>query len=126
MQRMTHVLSRMLNDPMTRAALNAGGDDALNAENDSVANNQENQENEMAVGDDDTLNNTANIVIVTSHDPTEQSMDCLSTEAPSTSLETNVETTTQSTASVEEAVCNTTAAETANSEYVFKFICFDF
>ena len=27
MQRMTHVLSRMLNDPMTRAALNIGGDD---------------------------------------------------------------------------------------------------
>lgn len=27
MQRMTHVLSRMLNDPMTRAALNIGGED---------------------------------------------------------------------------------------------------
>lgn len=29
MQRMTDVLSRMLNDPMTRAALSAGGEDSL-------------------------------------------------------------------------------------------------
>lgn len=29
MQRMTNVLSRMLNDPMTRAALSAGGEDSL-------------------------------------------------------------------------------------------------
>ncbi|CAG9773673.1 unnamed protein product [Ceutorhynchus assimilis] len=32
MQRMTDVLSRMLNDPMTRAALSAGGEDSLDAE----------------------------------------------------------------------------------------------
>lgn len=29
MQRMTDVLSQMLNDPMTRAALSAGGEDSL-------------------------------------------------------------------------------------------------
>lgn len=33
MQRMTDVLSRMLNDPMTRAALSAGGEDSLDQEN---------------------------------------------------------------------------------------------
>lgn len=32
MQRMTDVLSRMLNDPMTRAALSAGGEDSLDQE----------------------------------------------------------------------------------------------
>lgn len=32
MQRMTDVLSRMLNDPMTRAALSAGGEDSLDSE----------------------------------------------------------------------------------------------
>ncbi|XP_030764489.1 DDB1- and CUL4-associated factor 6-like [Sitophilus oryzae] len=32
MQRMTDVLSRMLNDPMTRAALSAGGEDSLDPE----------------------------------------------------------------------------------------------
>ncbi|CAH1964979.1 unnamed protein product [Acanthoscelides obtectus] len=33
MQRMTDVLSRMLNDPMTRAALSAGGEDSVEDEN---------------------------------------------------------------------------------------------
>lgn len=33
MQRMTDVLSRMLNDPMTRAALSAGGQESLDPEN---------------------------------------------------------------------------------------------
>ncbi|KRT80181.1 WD40 domain-containing protein [Oryctes borbonicus] len=122
MQRMTHVLSRMLNDPMTRAALNAGGDDALNAGNDASAvvanNNQENQENAMNVSDDDPLGSTANIVIVTSHDPTEQSMECLSNETPSTSLDTTVETTTtQSTnTSTAETVCSTVTAESTGSD----------
>ncbi|XP_065160234.1 DDB1- and CUL4-associated factor 6-like [Atheta coriaria] len=35
MQRMTDVLSRMLNDPMTRAALSAGGEDSLDREDDA-------------------------------------------------------------------------------------------
>ncbi|XP_066159238.1 DDB1- and CUL4-associated factor 6-like isoform X2 [Euwallacea fornicatus] len=35
MQRMTDVLSRMLNDPMTRAALSAGGEDSLDSEDSS-------------------------------------------------------------------------------------------
>lgn len=41
---MTEVLSRMLNDPMTRAALSAGGEDALNSEN-PQGNSQEASEN---------------------------------------------------------------------------------
>ncbi|CAG9818494.1 unnamed protein product [Phaedon cochleariae] len=40
MQRMTDVLSRMLNDPMTRAALSAGGEDSLDPE-EGVAENRE-------------------------------------------------------------------------------------
>lgn len=35
MQRMTDVLSRMLNDPMTRAALSAGGEDSVDADENS-------------------------------------------------------------------------------------------
>lgn len=35
MQRMTDVLSRMLNDPMTRAALSAGGEDSLDPDDNS-------------------------------------------------------------------------------------------
>ncbi|XP_050294359.1 DDB1- and CUL4-associated factor 6-like [Anthonomus grandis grandis] len=35
MQRMTDILSRMLNDPMTRAALSAGGEDSLDPNEDS-------------------------------------------------------------------------------------------
>lgn len=40
MQRMTDVLSRMLNDPMTRAALSGGGEDSF----DSVSTNQPQQD----------------------------------------------------------------------------------
>lgn len=43
MQRMTDVLSRMLNDPMTRAALSAGGEDSVDADENS--NDNENVEN---------------------------------------------------------------------------------
>ncbi|XP_017786318.1 PREDICTED: DDB1- and CUL4-associated factor 6-like isoform X2 [Nicrophorus vespilloides] len=47
MQRMTDVLSRMLNDPMTRAALSAGGEDSLdhgNPENPRPAEEPQDQE----------------------------------------------------------------------------------
>lgn len=120
---MTHVLSRMLNDPMTRAALNAGGDDAMNTENAaSVATNQENQDTEMPASGDDTLNNTANIVIVTSHDSVEQSMDCLSEETPSTSLESSVESNNQSDLpTVDGVVCSATQ-EPPSEEYVHIFL----
>lgn len=120
MQRMTLVLSRMLNDPMTRAALNAGGDDVVNADNDvnNAANGQENQESAINVNEEEPLN-SANIVIVTSHDPTDQNMDCQSNETPSTSVETSVETTTtQSNTSNDETVCSTVTTESTGSEYV--------
>ncbi|KAK9747163.1 WD domain, G-beta repeat [Popillia japonica] len=118
MQRMTLVLSRMLNDPMTRAALNAGGDDVVNAENDvnNAANGQENQESAINVNEEEPLN-SANIVIVTSHDPTDQNMDCQSNETPSTSVETSVETTTtQSNTSNDETVCSTVTTESTGSD----------
>lgn len=44
MQRMTDVLSRMLNDPMTRAALSAGGEDSL----DPIDQNDVNRESESS------------------------------------------------------------------------------
>lgn len=40
MQRMTDVLSRMLNDPMTRAALSAGGEDSLDSNEQHLENRE--------------------------------------------------------------------------------------
>lgn len=45
MQRMTDVLSRMLNDPATRAALCGGGEDSLEGVIDHQNNTQNNNEN---------------------------------------------------------------------------------
>lgn len=45
MQRMTDVLSRMLNDPATRAALCGGGEDSLEGVIDHQDNTQNNNEN---------------------------------------------------------------------------------
>lgn len=45
MQRMTDVLSRMLNDPMTRAALSAGGEDSLDQESQRQDDTRESGEN---------------------------------------------------------------------------------
>lgn len=48
MQRMTDVLSRMLNDPLTRVALSAGGEDSLaenEQQNESVQTNDSSQSN---------------------------------------------------------------------------------
>lgn len=41
---MTDVLSRMLNDPATRAALSGGGEDSLEGVIDQQENNQQNNE----------------------------------------------------------------------------------
>ncbi|XP_018321214.1 DDB1- and CUL4-associated factor 6 isoform X2 [Agrilus planipennis] len=49
MQRMTDVLSRMLNDPLTRAALSAGGEDSL-------AENVNEQESSPRSGEEDSAN----------------------------------------------------------------------
>lgn len=47
MQRMTDVLSRMLNDPMTRAALSAGGEDSVDPTEQHLENREvENSRNE--------------------------------------------------------------------------------
>lgn len=47
MQRMTDVLSRMLNDPMTRAALSAGGEDSVDPNEQPLENREgENSTNE--------------------------------------------------------------------------------
>ncbi|KAL2728976.1 DDB1- and CUL4-associated factor 6-like isoform X1 [Vespula squamosa] len=48
MQRMTDVLSRMLNDPATRAALSGGGEDSLEGVIDQQDNNQRSNDNSTA------------------------------------------------------------------------------
>lgn len=52
MQRMTDVLSRMLNDPMTRAALSAGGEDSVDADDNaqSILDNRNNSQSEETAG----------------------------------------------------------------------------
>ncbi|XP_056648569.1 DDB1- and CUL4-associated factor 6-like isoform X1 [Diorhabda sublineata] len=52
MQRMTDVLSRMLNDPMTRAALSAGGEDSVDADDNAqrILDNRNNSQSEEASG----------------------------------------------------------------------------
>ncbi|XP_019875248.1 DDB1- and CUL4-associated factor 6 [Aethina tumida] len=53
MQRMTDVLSRMLNDPMTRAALSAGGEDSVDPESrDADAEPAQQAQGETAEADD--------------------------------------------------------------------------
>ena len=53
MQRMTDVLSRMLNDPATRAALSGGGEDSLEGVMDQQAeNNQQNNDNSTDAAED--------------------------------------------------------------------------
>lgn len=54
MQRMTDVLSRMLNDPLTRAALSAGGEDSVDESR------EENEEESMETDDNDDNNNENN------------------------------------------------------------------
>lgn len=61
MQRMTDVLSRMLNDPLTRAALSAGGEDSLdeNEPEDSDQQQQTNDSSTSAASNDSQSNQNA-------------------------------------------------------------------
>lgn len=60
MQRMTDVLSRMLNDPMTRAALSAGGEDSLDQQSSSQMqqSNEENRSNVESNADSSVSSNS--------------------------------------------------------------------
>ncbi|KAJ8977897.1 hypothetical protein NQ317_012398 [Molorchus minor] len=55
MQRMTDVLSRMLNDPMTRAALSAGGEDSVDPD-ENAQRILENREGNSSNGQEDGNN----------------------------------------------------------------------
>lgn len=57
MQRMTDVLSRMLNDPMTRAALSAGGEDSVDPNEQQL----ENREGENSNQDGSNRNNNMEV-----------------------------------------------------------------
>lgn len=58
MQRMTDVLSRMLNDPMTRAALSAGGEDSVDP-NENEQQILENREAESSSSENPAEGNNA-------------------------------------------------------------------